>query len=72
MKLLDRVLSPVRAFPYESWHDDDADVLWWQFPICEPPYVGSPLASDWPFEVGDEGTLGWTRFAVPDSPEAIS
>lgn len=24
------------------------DVLWWRFPIDEAPYVGSPIASDWP------------------------
>jgi hypothetical protein len=30
------------------WHEDLGDVLWWKFPIVEAPYVGSPLASDWP------------------------
>jgi hypothetical protein len=30
------------------WHEDMGDVLWWRFPIDEAPYVGSPIASDWP------------------------
>ena len=36
------------ARPLEEWGEDYGDVLWWQFPIEEPPYVGSPLCSDWP------------------------
>jgi hypothetical protein len=58
----------LRAFPFGAWHEDESDVLWWHFPIREPPYVGSPLASDWPFDVDDERVLGWTRFVVPDAP----
>lgn len=26
-----------------EWHEDHGTVLWWRFPICEPPYVGTPL-----------------------------
>lgn len=26
-----------------EWHEDDGPVLWWKFPIVEPPYVGTPL-----------------------------
>ena len=40
--------SMVAARPLELWNDDDGDVLWWVFPIQEPPYVGSPLDSEWP------------------------
>ena len=29
--------------PIEEYHEDMGDVLWWTFPINEPPYVGSPL-----------------------------
>ena len=32
----------------EEWHEDCGDVLWWKFPIEEPPYVGSPLDMAWP------------------------
>jgi hypothetical protein len=25
-----------------EWDERDGDVLWWKFPIDEPPYVGTP------------------------------
>lgn len=28
--------------PASEWHEGLGDVLWWRFPIEEPPYVGSP------------------------------
>jgi len=28
--------------PLSEWREDMGDVLWWKFPITEPPYVGSP------------------------------
>ena len=31
------------ARPISEWHEDIGPVLWWSFPITEPPYVGSPL-----------------------------
>lgn len=49
--------------PRESWHEDDGNVLWWAFPITEPPYVGSPLDEDFP------GYLThWTRIVLPEEP----
>ena len=35
------------ARPIEEWNEDFGDVLWWKFPIEEPPYVGSPLDEKW-------------------------
>ena len=32
----------------DQWHEDLGDKLWWQFPISESPYVGSPLDDNWP------------------------
>lgn len=32
-----------RARPLSEWTEGDGDVLWWRFPIEEPPYCGSPL-----------------------------
>jgi len=37
-------------YPASKWHEDDGSVIWWRFPICEPPYVGGPL--DLGFAVG--------------------
>lgn len=34
---------PVKPRPLSEWHEEIGDVLWWKFPITEPPYCGSPL-----------------------------
>lgn len=47
----------------ETWHEDDGAVLWWKFPIAEPPYVGSPLHEDFPDHV-----THWTRMPEPFEP----
>ena len=62
--------EPEHARPFSEWHEDYHDVLWWHFPIMEPPYVGSPLNDDWPFTDLAELNLGWTRFVVPAPPVA--
>jgi hypothetical protein len=41
-------LAPDVARPGEQWHEDDGPVLWWRFPVVEPPYAGTPNDSDWP------------------------
>lgn len=32
----------------DEWHEDMGFALWWALPVCEPPYVGTPLDTDWP------------------------
>ena len=32
-----------QAYPFEEWHEDFGDVLWWHIPVSEAPYLGSPL-----------------------------
>jgi hypothetical protein len=39
------------ARPIEAYHEDFGPVMWWRFPIQEPPYVGSPLDTGTPTEV---------------------
>ena len=51
------------ARPLEEWHEDYGDVLWWKFPIEEPPYVGSPLDCDW-----SGYHTHWTPIEVPEPP----
>lgn len=34
------------ARPIDEYHEDMGNVLWWKFPINEPPYVGTPLDLD--------------------------
>ena len=53
------------AQPHHEWHEDDGPVLWWRFPVTEPPYVGTPLDDDFP----DEYVTHWTRIVVPHVPE---
>lgn len=48
----------------EEWGEDYGDVLWWKFPIEEPPYVGSPLSADWPGY-----HTHWLPIPVPKTPK---
>ena len=52
------------ARPLEEWHEDYGDVLWWKFPIEEPPYVGSPLDMAWPGY-----HTHWTPISLPEPPK---
>lgn len=49
--------------PLDDWHDEIGPVLWWRFPIEEPPYAGCPHSSDWPGY-----HTHWTPIIVPDEP----
>jgi hypothetical protein len=35
--------STEKAGHLSEWHEDFGPVLWWRFPVNEPPYVGTPL-----------------------------
>lgn len=48
------------AHPLEQWSESDGPVLWWAFPVTEPPFSGTPLDSDWP---GHQ--THWTRIPTP-------
>ena len=50
--------------PFEEWNEDYGDVLWWKFPIEEPPYVGSPFDEKWPAY-----HTHWTPIALPQPPK---
>lgn len=40
----DVTLNELRhAQPLELWTEAEGPVLWWRFPIEEPPYIGTPL-----------------------------
>lgn len=48
--------------PAADYHEDFGTVLWWVLPVCEPPYVGSPLDCDW-----EEGYYThWTPIITPN------
>lgn len=55
------------ARPLSDWAADMGPVLWWAFPISEPPFLGTPSSEDWPgFHTH------WTPLTVPlpPTPEA--
>lgn len=53
-----------RAQPQNEWNEEIGNVLWWRWPVCEPPFCGCPWDSDWPFEDDDE--VRWTPIVEPD------
>ncbi|GGF73107.1 hypothetical protein GCM10010912_17880 [Paenibacillus albidus] len=57
------IKQPVVARPIDEWHEDYGDVLWWEFPVCEPPYCGTPIDVDWPGY-----HTHWTPIVIPESP----
>lgn len=62
-RLRGEVAAATTPRPLDEWHEDDGVVLWWRFPISEPPYVGTPLDDDWPVYA-----TYWTRLLEPDGP----
>lgn len=52
--------------PLVEWHEDYGPVLWWYLDnghdVDEPPYAGTPLDDDWPWDgdVWAGATLVWT------------
>lgn len=52
-----------QARPLDEWHEETGSVLWWTFPVNEPPYVGSPLSTNWPGY-----HTHWTSIALPRRP----
>lgn len=51
-ELLEQLDEPqdekVEAHLAEHWDEDTGDVLWWNFPVEEPPYCGTPLDEHFP------------------------
>lgn len=43
----DAIENLTRPRPKRDWHEDMGDVLWFHFPVQEPPWVGTPLTSTW-------------------------
>jgi hypothetical protein len=73
----------MKAQPISEYHEDMGDVLWWKFPIQEPPYVGTPNDLGQPVEMTIRGSVrdyrytqnigGWpgyhTHFTPIEAPE---
>jgi hypothetical protein len=52
--------------PRSEYHEDHGSVVWWHYPIQEPPIVGSPLDTDWD-EEDNEWYTHWSP--LPYNPE---
>lgn len=52
------------ARPIEEWHEDMGCVIWWEFPISEPPHCGTPMDIDWPGY-----HTHWTPIVIPAAPK---
>lgn len=50
VKRLGELEDSLEPIPADEWHEDDGDVIWWKFPIEEPPYIGSPLYEKFPLD----------------------
>jgi hypothetical protein len=59
------LLKYQRARYFSEWHEDYGPVLWWTWPVTEPPYAGTPNDSDWP--VFWRGSIVWTPMIVPEA-----
>lgn len=53
----------MKARPRDEWSESDGSVLWWKFPLVEPPYVGDLREDDFP-----DYHTHWTPLEVPDDP----
>lgn len=62
--LLAEYAAAKKARPLADWHEEFGVVLWWRFPVDEPPYCGSPLDDEWPGY-----HTHWTPLIVPYDPE---
>lgn len=57
------------AIPADEWCEDYGDCLWWQFPVHEPPYFGSPISYDrYGHPTVPEECTHFTEVYVPKEP----
>ena len=56
--------TKVIAHLAEKWHEDIGPVLWWDFPVEEPPYCGTPLDDYFP-----KYKTHFTELHIPDEVE---
>lgn len=58
----DNVIAYYETFhPIEEWREDYGCVLWWRFPIEEPPYCGTPNDTDFYPDNGEPCFTHFTR-----------
>lgn len=66
IKIINQLDEPTKVIAHlaEKWHEDIGPVLWWDFPVEEPPYCGTPLDDDFP-----KYKTHFTELRIPDEIE---
>ena len=66
LELIKKLDEPqkVKARLAKHWDEDLGDCLWWNFPVEEPPYCGTPLDDDFP-----KYKTHFTELYIPDEVE---
>lgn len=66
IKIINQLDEPQKVIAQlsEKWHEDIGPVLWWDFPVEEPPYCGTPLDDDFP-----KYKTHFTELHIPDEVE---
>lgn len=66
IKIINQLDEPTKVVAHlaEKWHEDIGPVLWWDFPVEEPPYCGTPLDDDFP-----KYKRHFTELHIPDEVE---
>ena len=66
IKIINQLDEPTKVIAHlaEKWHEDIGPVLWWDFPVEEPPYCGTPLDDDFP-----KYKTHFTELHIPDEVE---
>nr|DAL95541.1 MAG TPA: hypothetical protein [Caudoviricetes sp.] len=66
IKIINQLDEPTKVIAQlaEKWHEDIGPVLWWDFPVEEPPYCGTPLDDDFP-----KYKTHFTELYIPDEIE---
>ena len=66
IKIINQLDEPTKVIAQlaEKWHEDIGPVLWWDFPVEEPPYCGTPLDDDFP-----KYKTHFTELRIPDEVE---
>ena len=59
--IIDKLRAPNDAYPAAEYHEDHGCVLWWRFPLEEPPWAGSELDDDFT----PDYYTHWSRLQAP-------
>ena len=56
--------APIEVKPLAEWNEEYGEVVWWKFPVEEPAWIGSPIATD-----GPDYHTHWTAHPlIPEEP----